>query len=86
MQPLLAHSVRVAMALRMRRPLAGYHPSQVRDVMALCRLLLHPEDDASFGRAIKAASPSYPPWPEPLYPPWPEPMPTPHGLSPRPTP
>ena len=36
------------------RPLAGYHPSQVRDVMALCRLLLHPEDDASFGRAIKA--------------------------------
>ena len=54
MQPLLAYSVRVAMALRMPRPLAGYHPSQVRDVMALCRLLLHPEDDASFGRAIKA--------------------------------
>ena len=31
----------------------------VRDVMALCRLLLHPEDDASFGRALKALAPAH---------------------------
>ena len=28
-------------------------------MLALCRLMLHPEDDASFGRACKALAPTH---------------------------